>query len=298
MGRRLGEGPGRLLHSYSARDLDSLPAHPQEPAAVVALGRSCRVSALRAAPRRRPDLDRPPLQRLRPDEGQGAGAADPRPRRPGGHRGEPRVRGRQERRDENGQRLRDRLHGLEAHRALGHDHREARRGRASLRDGPRDGTLRPRARDAVPDPRAVRHHGRTAVSACLPGTDLPKRAALGRGEPPARAPRHHGGRARREPRAPRPQQVARARGGSVRSRARAEQPRCSHGLRRPAAGEPRCSRPDAVLPRLPREPPLARRPEFVSATHTARGNGASRSSTGRGSVSRAGVRRGPSRSRT
>ncbi len=51
---------------------------------------------------------------------------DPRARRPRGHRGQPRLRGRQERRHQGGQRLRHGLRPEQAHRALGHDHRQAR----------------------------------------------------------------------------------------------------------------------------------------------------------------------------
>ena len=107
--------------------LDPVLLPEEEPAALVALHGPPRGPLLLPRPPRRPDLDRAPLQQVRPDEGQGPRDADPGPRRSGRHRGRPRLRGQQERRHQGGQRLRHRPRRHEAHRPLGHHHRQARR---------------------------------------------------------------------------------------------------------------------------------------------------------------------------
>ena len=142
--RRLGaRAPAIRPLVIAAAALDPLPAAAREPAALVALERPARRPAHRARDDRGAGVDRAALRPIRPDARRAARGADPRSRGPGGDRGQPDLRGAEERRHPAGQRVRHRLRRHQADRAVGHPGRPARARRGGVRDGARDGALRP-----------------------------------------------------------------------------------------------------------------------------------------------------------
>ena len=146
---RLADGAGGELRRRRTVPVGAVSAAAQEPAAMVAVHGRCRHSVHRRRQSHRADLDRTALQPLRTDERQGAGDADPGAGGSCGHRRQPRIRGQQERRYENAECVCRRPLADQADCPVGHDHRAHGRSRAAVRHGPRDGTLRPRARLAA-----------------------------------------------------------------------------------------------------------------------------------------------------
>ena len=146
---------GRRHHRRHALSLDPVPAAAQEPPPLVALHRAGGGAVPAAHDRRQAGLDRPAVQHVRPDEGQGARGAHPAAGRSRGDCRQPRLRGGQEHRHQRAERVRHRLRRHEADRAVGHDHQAPGRAATALRDGPRDGPLR--ARPHVEARRDVRH---------------------------------------------------------------------------------------------------------------------------------------------
>ena len=117
-------------------------------------------------------LGRPPVQSLRSHEGQALGGPDHRPGSKSGNRGQPGLRGEQERRHQRRERLRHRVPKHETDRALGYAAGQARRPAGPLCDGARDGPLCAASRRAG-HPGGIRRHpfrtlfGLSAIRALL-----------------------------------------------------------------------------------------------------------------------------------